>query len=272
MSNSIILVEDRIRWKRGFEIFLTDHWAGNIGNKNIAGKYQNILVTHPILTGSVHTVCYVYNSLVHIIYVLFIFTKLKSVCLKVTILFYFCHSKNASNIMKNIFNSISIYSWKKTFLLTNIRNKCVIKKIFIFWQIFFFQIFSSKVYYFQYDNRYHFTILVEKQGTLERARRYVCKNLLNLDYQDSIRYDISQVTYKWRITWKELFLSPSHFLQNVLIKTSDVCFKKLLNFLSCICHFLISRSLDNSEHIKRYILLYLTITNRGGICILKACL
>ena len=187
-------------------------------------------------------------------------------------MFYFCHSKNASNIMKNIFNSISIYSWKKTFLLTNIRNKCVIKKIFIFWQIFFFQIFSSKVYHFQYDHRYHFTILVEKQGTLERARRYVCKNLLNLDYQDSIRYDISQVTYKWRITWKELFLSPSHFLQNVLIKTSDVCFKKLLNFLSCICHFLISRSLDNSEHIKRYILLYLTITNRGGICILKACL
>ena len=76
LSNSIILVEDRIRWKRGFEIFLTDHWAGNIGHKNIAGKYQKILVTRPILTGSVHTVCYVYNSynMVHIIYVLFIFT------------------------------------------------------------------------------------------------------------------------------------------------------------------------------------------------------
>ena len=32
-------------------------------------------------------------------------------CLKVNIaMFYFCHSKNPSNIMKNIFNSITIYS------------------------------------------------------------------------------------------------------------------------------------------------------------------
>ena len=138
-------------------------------------------------------------------------------------MFYFCHSKNASNIMKNIFNSISIYSWKKTFLLTNIRNKCVIKKIFIFWQIFFFQIFSSKVYHFQYDHRYHFTILVEKQGTLERARRYVCKNLLNLDCLDSIRFDIFQLL----ITEENHLgrVSTSHFLQNVLIITPNVCFK-----------------------------------------------
>ena len=38
-SNSIILVEDLIRWKRGFEIFLIDHYADDIGNKNIAGKH-----------------------------------------------------------------------------------------------------------------------------------------------------------------------------------------------------------------------------------------
>ena len=37
--NLINLVEDLIRWKRGFEIFLIDHYAGDIGNKNIAGKY-----------------------------------------------------------------------------------------------------------------------------------------------------------------------------------------------------------------------------------------
>ena len=38
-SNSIILVEDLIKWKRCFEIFLIDYCAGDIGNKNIAGKY-----------------------------------------------------------------------------------------------------------------------------------------------------------------------------------------------------------------------------------------
>ena len=45
LSNSIILVEDLIRWMRCFEIFLIDHWAGDIGNKNIATKYKKILVS-----------------------------------------------------------------------------------------------------------------------------------------------------------------------------------------------------------------------------------
>ena len=39
LSNSIILVEDLMRWKRGFDIFLIDYYADDIGNKNIAGKY-----------------------------------------------------------------------------------------------------------------------------------------------------------------------------------------------------------------------------------------
>ena len=36
LAKSIILVKDL---KRGFEIFLIDHHAGDIGNKNITGKY-----------------------------------------------------------------------------------------------------------------------------------------------------------------------------------------------------------------------------------------
>ena len=36
LAESIILVKDL---KRGFEIFLIDHHAGDIGNKNITGKY-----------------------------------------------------------------------------------------------------------------------------------------------------------------------------------------------------------------------------------------
>ena len=40
------------------------------------------------------------------------------------------------------------------------------------------------------------SLLVEKRGILERARRYVCKNLLNLDCQDSTRFGICVVAYK----------------------------------------------------------------------------
>ena len=39
LPNSIILVEDIIRWNRGLEIFLIDRYDGKIGNINIAGKY-----------------------------------------------------------------------------------------------------------------------------------------------------------------------------------------------------------------------------------------
>ena len=39
LSNWIILVEELIRWKESFKIFLIDHYAGDIGNINIAGKY-----------------------------------------------------------------------------------------------------------------------------------------------------------------------------------------------------------------------------------------
>ena len=39
LSNLIILVEDLIRWKRDFEIFLIGYYAGDIRNKNITGKY-----------------------------------------------------------------------------------------------------------------------------------------------------------------------------------------------------------------------------------------
>ena len=38
-SISIILVEDLIRWKKTFEIFLIDHYASDIENKNIVSKY-----------------------------------------------------------------------------------------------------------------------------------------------------------------------------------------------------------------------------------------
>ena len=39
LSNSIISVEDLRKENRGFEIFSIDRYDGEIGNKNIAGKY-----------------------------------------------------------------------------------------------------------------------------------------------------------------------------------------------------------------------------------------
>ena len=38
-SNSIISVKVLLRWKTGFEIFLIDSYAGDVGNNNIIGKY-----------------------------------------------------------------------------------------------------------------------------------------------------------------------------------------------------------------------------------------
>ena len=38
LSNSIILVEDVIKWNKSFEIFLIGHYASDVGNKNITGK------------------------------------------------------------------------------------------------------------------------------------------------------------------------------------------------------------------------------------------
>ena len=52
-----------------------------------------------------------------------------------------------------------------------------------------------------------------------RNKMYVCKNVLNLDCKDSIPLRICKMKgHLGRV-------SPSQFLQNVLIETSCVCFK-----------------------------------------------
>ena len=60
------------------------------------------------------------------------------------------------------------------------------KKSLYFWRHGKWQNFRQKL--FQYDSFW-----VKKWGKLERARRYVYKNLLNLDCQDSIHFGIFQV-------------------------------------------------------------------------------
>ena len=94
-------------------------------------------------------------------------------CLKVIIaMFYICHSENPSNIMKIIFNSISIYSWKKISLLSNIRNKHVTRKI----NLYFFDVMKKAIFFLQkfvIFNMITDSFLGEKWGTLERTRGYV---------------------------------------------------------------------------------------------------
>ena len=70
-------------------------------------------------------------------------------CLKVTIaILYFFHSKNPSDGIKNIFNSISIYSWKKKFLVNKEKKQ---RKINLFFDVMKNgDIFPSKVCHFQY--------------------------------------------------------------------------------------------------------------------------
>ena len=131
-------------------------------------------------------------------------------------MFYFCHSKNPSNIMKNIFNCVFINSWKNIFLSTNISNTCVKWKINLYfltsWKMVKF--FLQKFIIF---NAITDSFIVEKRGTLESARRHVCKNLLNLHCLGSIRFGIFQVAYNWGKSFGKRFYFPfsaKHFDYN----------------------------------------------------------
>ena len=104
---------------------------------------------------------------------------------------YYCYilflpfEKSFSDIMKKVFISISVYSWKKIIFLTNIRNKSVVRKI----NLYFFdfikngQIFPSKVCYFQYGHRFLFSRVM---GNIRMYKEYVWKNLLKIAGKTSI--------------------------------------------------------------------------------------
>ena len=70
---------------------------------------------------------------------------------------------------ENLFLIPSLYFLKKRFPITNIRNKCVIRKI----NLFFFdvmkngQIFPSKVFHFQYDQRF---LLSREMGNIRTCK------------------------------------------------------------------------------------------------------
>ena len=134
-------------------------------------------------------------------------------------MFYFCYPENLSDVMKYIFNSVSIYFSKKNSLLTNIRNKRIIKKI----NLYFFDVMKngyilpSKACHFQYDHRFLFS---REMGNIREYKvvRLKMKNHLGRVF-------------------------PSHFWQNVSIETSNVSYLAL-------CYFLMSSSLKIQSTLK----------------------
>ena len=116
LSNSIILVEDRIMWKDGFEIFLINHVLLILLKIKISlvSIKKFLYQCHPPYAMGISSHRVLYLQLFDSYNIRIIYLHIIEACLKVTIaMIYFFHSKNPSNIMKNIFNCISTYSWKK---------------------------------------------------------------------------------------------------------------------------------------------------------------
>ena len=136
-SGSVIFVEDTITWRRNFEIFWLTTMLVILKIKTLPVSVKKFLYQcHPPYTKrvSLHMMLYVY--LFGSYNMCIIYLHVIETCLKVTIaMFYFCHLKNSSNLMINDFNSISIYFWKKMFFSTNIKNKCVTRKINLFFDV-----------------------------------------------------------------------------------------------------------------------------------------
>ena len=89
--------------------------------------------------------------------------------------------------------------------------------------------------------------LVEKWETVERAMRYVCKNLLNLDCQDSICFAFFKF-FKNEESFGKSFSFP--FSANCLDRNFKCLFKNVLNFLSCTLPFLNVRNLKIQNILK----------------------
>ena len=140
-------------------------------------------------------------------------------------MFYFCHSKNPSTVTENIFNSIYIQFCKNT------RGKCIIRKI----NLFFFdvmkngKIFLADVCHFQYDHRIFFS---REMGSIRMCMVVRLQKLVKFKF--SGQYSCCHFSSCLKKKNHLERVSPSHFLQSVLIETSNV----LLNLLSYTSSFL----------------------------------
>ena len=135
---------------------------------------------------------------------------------------YYCYvlflsSKSPSDIMKNIFNFISICSWKKLSLLTNIRNKCVARNINLYfltsWKMAFFQMFV--IFNMIRDSFLMGNIRTWKKVRLQKLIKFILSGKYSFWYFSSC---LQMKDHLGRVF-------PSHFLQNVLTETSNIFLK-----------------------------------------------
>ena len=108
-SNSIILMEDLIRWNRVFKYFWLTTMPVILELKISLKSIKKFLY-------KCHSPCARWLSWHSMLYLYFLGSYnicYLSACNRDLFKSYYCYSKNHSNIMKNISNSISTYSWKQ---------------------------------------------------------------------------------------------------------------------------------------------------------------
>ena len=126
-------------------------------------------------------------------------------------------------------------------MLTNIRSKCVTRKI----KFYFVDVMKnghirpSKICHFHFDHRFIFNREIRSitKISLQKRIKFGCPGY--------ICFGIYQDTYK-----RKIGVYPSHFLQNILIEASNVCFKNFQISYLALLHFLMSWSLEDSKYFE----------------------
>ena len=134
-----------------------------------------------------------------------------------------------------IFSIPSLYILEKIFLVNKYNKQASYKekKYLFFWRHVIWPYFSLKSF-------------IPSQGILESATRYVCKELLNLDCQDSICF-----------AFFKLFKNEESFGKSFYFPFSRKRFDRNFKcFLSCTLLFLNVMKFENAKRIKRYIFHY----------------
>ena len=173
--------------------------------------------------------------------------------------------KKSFNYYKKYF--ISIYPWKKISLLANIRSKYVIRRANIyFWRHETWLNFSFK--------SLSFSILLQIFFSREMHSIRTCKNVhleKAVKFRLSGYYSFWNFSNSWRMENHLRRVSSSHFLESILIETSNVLF---LNLLLCTLPFHNVMKFKGFKTYKKIYYLFpsLVINNRGEICFLRACL
>ena len=161
---------------------------------------------------------------------------------------YYCYvlflqfDKSFRPYEKNFWFYLSIF-FKKNFLVNKYKKqRCYRENKSPFFDVMKNgNIFPAKVCHFQYDDRFLFSREMENI-----RRRYVWKDLLNFDCQNSICF-----------AFFRLFKNDESFGKSFSYPFSAKCFHRNFKcFLFCTFQFLNVAKFEDSKHIKRYIFHY----------------